>query len=322
MEIHLAKTVSQALAPLTPRQRDVIQLRYGLKGSSAQTLAAIGKRYDVTRERIRQIEAQALKALKAQFDRPEFDAFRTNVARYLESLDGVRREDLVAADFGDNGNAVRCAFEASGIAQFHIEDKDHYPFWSLSDTHTKASAGFIAELVSTMKRASERPKGIPSDRRSQNYISISKKFATSPHGEFGLAEWRDINPKVSRDWAFLVLKKAGKPLHFSEITTAINRIRPKKRVNAQTIHNELIKDGRFVLVGRGMYGLEEFGMLPGTAREVLSHLLKKHGPMPAKEIVSLALSHRPFKEKTLLINLQNRSWFKRNEGGDYFIRKA
>lgn len=321
MDYNLNKLITQALSPLTPRQREIISLRYGLKAAEGQTLAAIGKRYGVTRERIRQIEAQALKALKAQFEKPEFGGFKVAMASYLERHDGVRREDLAAADLG-TANAVRCAFEASGIAKFYPEDKNRYAFWGTSETQVKAAAAFITDMVVSMKKSPVRPGAMPKDAAAKNCISISKKFATSPHGEFGLAEWRDINPKVSRDWAFLVLKTAQKPLHFSLITTEINKIRPKKKVNAQTIHNELIKDKRFILVGRGMYGLEEFNILPGTAREVLAHLLKKHGPMPAKEIITLALTHRPFKEKTLLINLQNKNWFKRMEEGKYFVRKA
>lgn len=322
MELNPLKVITQALAPLTPRQRDIIQLRYGLKAASGETLAAIGKRYNVTRERIRQIEAQALRSLNVQFAKADFDGFRAGVAEYLESHNGMRRHDLVASDMNQNGNVIRCAFEASGIAQFHPEDKAHYAFWSLSDAHVKRGTAFTAELVSSLKRAAGKPAIMPTDAASVNYVSISKKFAVSPHGEFGLAEWRDINPKVSRDWAFLVLKKAQKPLHFSQITTEINKIRKTKKVNPQTIHNELIKDKRFVLVGRGMYGLEEFNILAGTAREVLSHLLKKHGPMHGKAIIELALTHRPFKEKTLLINLQNKNWFKRMDEGKYFVRKA
>jgi hypothetical protein len=322
MELNPSKAIAQALAHLAPRQREIVQLRYGLKSGAGETLAAIGKRYNVTRERIRQIEAQALRSLRAQFAKAEFDGFRKEAAAYLERHMGLRRPDLVSSDMRENGAIIRCAFEASGVASFNPEDKAHYAFWSLSDAHVKKGTAYITDLVTSMKRTNGRSAAMPTDEVGANYVSISKKFAVSPHGEFGLAEWRDINPKVSRDWAFLVLKKAAAPLHFSQITTEINKLRKSKKVNPQTIHNELIKDKRFILVGRGMYGLEEFGILPGTAREVLTHLLKKHGAMPAKAIVGLALTHRPFKEKTLLINLQNKNWFKRMDGGDYFVRKA
>ena len=322
MEYNLAKTVGQALTPLTPRQRTIIELRYGLKSEEPQTLAAIGNRYGVTRERIRQIEAQALRAVKAEFAKAEFNGFRKAIADYFSGHNGVRAHALVAADFRQNPNIVRCALEVSGAARFHGEDNERHAFWSMSDEGVRRASAFTATLVSSLKTKASQPAARPQDAVAYNYIAISKKFAESPHGEFGLAEWRTIVPKVSRDWAYIILKKMGKPLHFSEIAKRINALRKNKKTNPQTIHNELIKDKRFVLVGRGLYGLQEFNILPGTAREVLSHLLKKHGPLPAKDIVRLALVERPFKEKTLLINLQNKAWFKRLDEGKYFVRKA
>ena len=305
-----------------PRQRDIIQLRYGIKNGEPQTLAAIGARYNVTRERIRQIETHALRTLRAQFAKPEFNEFRAGVVNYLEQYNGVRRHDLVATDLREKNAVVHCALEASGVAQLRPEDKQYHALWTLSENHTKRADAFITELITSLRGKKNGIPDMPQDATAQNYIALSKKFAMSPYGEFGLAEWRDINPKVSRDWAHVVLKKAHKPLHFLQLTNEINKLRVAKKVNAQTIHNELIKDKRFILVGRGMYGLPEFGIMPGTAREVLATLLKKHGPMPAKDIVQLALSHRPFKEKTLLINLQNKSWFKRLDEGKYFVRKV
>lgn len=322
MNYNLNKIITQILVSLTPRQRDIIQLRYGLRGGEPRTLAAIGNRYGVTRERIRQIETHALRAVQTQFEQSEYTAVRAAIKNYLEQMNGVRACALFALDWKENHNVVRCVLETNGGAQFHPEDKNRYAFWSLSPEHVKRATAFINELVSTLKVQSERSIHLPHDPVAQNYIAISKKFAVNPHGQFGLAEWRDINPKVSRDWAFMVLKKFHEPLHFLELTKEINKLRPNKKVNAQTIHNELIKDKRFILVGRGIYGLEEFNILPGTAREVLTHLLKKHGPLPAKDIVKIALTHRPFKEKTLLINLQNKNWFKRLDEGKYFVKKV
>lgn len=322
MNYNLNKIITQVLASLTPRQRDIVELRYGLKGGKPQTLAAIGNRYGVTRERIRQIEAYAFRVAQTQFAKSEFTDIRTAMKTYLEQENGVRQSSLLANDWKENHNVVRCALETSGIARFHDEDKNNHAFWSISPDHIKRAMSFINEFVGALKVKSERLANLPCDPVAQNYIAISKKFAVSPHGQFGLAEWRDINPKVSRDWAFMALKKRQEPLHFLELTKEINKLRPNKKVNAQTIHNELIKDKRFILVGRGTYGLEEFNILPGTAREVLTHLLKKHGPMVGKDIVKLALTHRPFKEKTLIINLQNKNWFKRMDEGKYFVRKV
>ncbi len=77
-----------------------------------------------------------------------------------------------------------------------------------------------------------------------------------------------------------------------------------------------------MLVGRGTYGLREFGILPGTAREVIGHFLKKHGPMKSNEVVQMVLQERTFKENTLLLNLQNRKHFQRMDDGRYTVREA
>ena len=148
---------------------------------------------------------------------------------------------------------------------------------------------------------------------------------TNQYGETGLSSWSEINPKTARDWAYLVLKKGQKPLHFTEITEHINAVRAhrlNKKTNYQTVHNELIKDERFVLVGRGVYGLEEFGIMAGTAREVMGNILNDHGPLKPKALIQLVLERRMFKENTLLLNLQNRKHFKRLDDGRYVVREV
>jgi hypothetical protein len=117
---------------------------------------------------------------------------------------------------------------------------------------------------------------------------------------------------------YLILKKASKPLHFNELSTEIRRLRPQKKTNTQTIHNELIKDKRFLLVGRGIYGLREHDVLPaGTIRDILLHILKNEGPMKPKDLIAKVLKHRIFKETTILFNLQNKKYFDRLSTGEY-----
>ena len=86
------------------------------------------------------------------------------------------------------------------------------------------------------------------------------------------------------------------------------------------MHNELIKDERFVLVGRGMYGLSEQGYEPGTAREVIAKVLKKQGPLAAADVVTHVNKQRFFKPNTILINLQNKASFERLPDGKYRVR--
>jgi len=61
----LADEIERALAPLTVREREVLRLRYGLGTTRELTLAEIGRRLSVTRERARQIETRALEKLRA-----------------------------------------------------------------------------------------------------------------------------------------------------------------------------------------------------------------------------------------------------------------
>ena len=79
------------------------------------------------------------------------------------------------------------------------------------------------------------------------------------------------------------------------------------------MHNELIKDQRFVLVGRGIYALAEWGYAKGVVRDVIRDLLAKHGPLTKDEIMDKVLKERYVKENTILVNLQNPKFFKKNK---------
>ena len=60
----LKETLTDVLATLTPREAKVLRLRFGLEDGRPRTLEEVGKEFDVTRERIRQIEAKALRKLR------------------------------------------------------------------------------------------------------------------------------------------------------------------------------------------------------------------------------------------------------------------
>ncbi len=75
--------------------------------------------------------------------------------------------------------------------------------------------------------------------------------------------------KGMRDYAFLVIRKHGSPIHFREVARQINLVF-KKKAHTATTHNELIKDPRFVLVGRGLYALKEWGYMSGVVKDVIA----------------------------------------------------
>jgi hypothetical protein len=84
-----------------------------------------------------------------------------------------------------------------------------------------------------------------------------------------------------------------------------------------TTHNELIKDSRFVLVGRGLYALSEWGYMSGVVKDVIKNIIENDGPLTRDKIVEKVLKERYVKENTILVNLQNPKYFRRDKEGRY-----
>lgn len=323
--LKVTNLIKSALAGLASRQKEVLEGRYGLNSGEILTLAELGSQYGLTRERVRQIEAIALKAARENVKGGDFDNFIKAVSGNLKNAGGVKREDFLIDELGGSsqGNRLKFLLEICGKFNYSKDGKDTYPFWHLSDESNKKAASFVNYLVKNASRdnfyagffSAAKNLGI-SEAVARSYASISKKVSINVYNDIGLSEWPEINPKTARDWAYLVLKKEKRPLHFTEIAKAVTELR-NKQAHAPTVHNELIKDTNFVLVGKGTYTLKEFGVIPGTAREIISHFLKKHGPLKANDVMKMVLKERLFKENTILINLQNRKNFKRLDDGRY-----
>lgn len=322
--LNVKNLVRDALADISPRQKKVLEGRFGFN-SKALTLAEIGQGYGLTRERVRQIEKACLESIKPRFNDGELAKFVQVVSNNLKQYKGVRNEAMLLADLGCSDSevaSVKFLIEASGKFNYRSQDNDYNSHWYADDNSNKEAVNFINKLHNYLKNnrdAQYKPK----DETEVNYISISRQFSYSPYGDFGLVDWSEVCPQNARDWAYLVLKNAKRPMHFNELAAHIDKVKKSSRkTNAQTVHNELIKDDRFVLVGRGTYGLREFGILPGTAKEVIAYFLKKHGPLKSQEVVKMVIQERVFKENTLLLNLQNRKHFQRLEDGRYTIKEA
>lgn len=339
------KAINSILQSLSPRQREVIMGRFGLAGArEGVTLAAIGDRMKVTRERVRQIEKSALQILRSETEKnPSCLQILSRSKKILKAGGGIAGKDLFlerAAKFMDglHENNLALLIEASGAFYLYPEDDYFRPFYYLSKNDLREATNFVdkwanfleshkSEILSgfyktklaSFVRANQVPK-----TAADNFLSVSKKIHESPYGDLGLRDWPEIRPATTRDRAYLALKKKCKPLHFAAIAQAINedRLGGSQVALAPTVHNELIKDFRFVLVGRGIYGLREQGYEPGIAREIIQKILKKHGPMHAESVVAQMQKQRLFKPNTILINLQNKNFFERLSDGTYKVRQA
>jgi DNA-directed RNA polymerase delta subunit len=155
-----------------------------------------------------------------------------------------------------------------------------------------------------------------------SYLEISKKIQANAEGQIGLRNWVEINPRGIKDKAYLVLKKEQKPLHFSQVAILIGNspFASQKKVHIATVHNELIKDSRFVLVGRGLYALKEWGYQPGVVKDVILGVLKEaKASLSREEIIKKVSAQRLVKENTISLNLRDQNYFVRGTDGRYKI---
>ena len=317
------------------REREIISRRFGLF-DRRETLEQIGELLGITRERVRQLEKAVITKLKASADDdlPHIKKAETVLIKHLKDMGNVARvsditERLIpSATKIDHSRVTFLAALSPGIAV--IDDNDHfYHSIGLAGKHTeKAIRDHVGKLIEAVSAIGEptnieaiaQKVGNSDVKHVQALASISKNIANL-HGRWGLTKWPMVNPKNIRDKIYVILHDTGKPMHFSEIAQAIKDSDLKRKdVTTQAIHNELIKDSRFVLIGRGIYALREWGYKKGTVSDVIAEILKKEGgPLHRDEIVKRVLKSRQVKETTILLNLQGKSQFKRVAKATYTL---
>lgn len=153
-------------------------------------------------------------------------------------------------------------------------------------------------------------------------LQAVKNIEQNKFGHWGVHNWREIKPKTINDKIYLILKNYGKPLHFSEIADKINNVSfDSKNANAATVHNELILDDKYVLVGRGLYGLKEWGYSKGTVVDVIENILKNAGEaLSREEIIEKVLKQRVVKKATVNLALMDKGRFN-SASNKYTVKK-
>jgi len=153
-------------------------------------------------------------------------------------------------------------------------------------------------------------------------LKAAKQIEQNKFGFWGVHNWREIKPKTINDKIYLVLKNANKPMHFVEIADAINQIRfDDKKANPATVHNELILDNKYTLIGRGLYSLKEWGYNKGTVADVIVEILMdENRPLSKEEIIEKVLKKRMVKRATISLSLMNKEKFSRNENSKYLLK--
>jgi hypothetical protein len=338
-KLNTEQFVQDILASLErEREREIIARRFGLFDRK-ETLEQIGELLGITRERVRQLEKSVvarLKSLAAQGELPHMQAVEATFLEQLhQSGELARVSELSAALTAENTRTdqSRTAFLALLCPSLVvIEDNDHYHFGvgvhEVRDE--KAIKAMVGTIVDAIKKAgspvtaADIAKAIDVEAaQAQALASISKHLATL-NNRWGLVRWPMVNPKNIRDKIYVILKENGKHMHFNDIAKAIKGSDFKRKdVTTQAIHNELIKDKRFVLIGRGIYALKEWGYKKGTVADIISEVLREAGePLHRDEIVKRVLKSRFVKETTILLNLQGKTQFKRVAKATYELAEA
>lgn len=318
------------------REREIVARRFGLFDRK-ETLEQIGELLGITRERVRQLEKAVIARLKtaAEQDLPHIQDVQKAIIAEIKSMGNAagRISDLSARLTKDNSriDQARISFLAQLCPKLAIIDENDNFFMAagINDVHDeKTMRSQVSKVIEVIKKlgapapitkiATEAKISDP--KHAEALASISKQLATL-NGHWGLVKWPMVNPKNIRDKIYVILHENGNPLHFNEIAKAIKDSSFKRKdVTTQAIHNELIKDKRFVLIGRGIYALKEWGYKKGTVADIIVDVLKKAGePLHRDEIVKRVLKSRHVKETTILLNLQGKSQFKRVAKATYTL---
>ncbi|MDD5750798.1 MAG: sigma factor-like helix-turn-helix DNA-binding protein [Candidatus Pacebacteria bacterium] len=338
-KLNYTKICSDIFSSLPDRPQEVIKRRFGLDlAGKRQTLQHIGKSLGITRERVRQIESDAICTLRAYcFRSADLRSVFAYFDDYLKKYGGLRREDSLLSDLGCGAKRnliFFLLFLGQDLHRFE-QNSDFHSFWARTKDFCEQAEDSSDYLIKKLKEnkapisreevyvlLNERPRIFV-----DSLLEVSRAFDISPLGSVGLTAWPEIKPKGARDAAYIILKKLGRPLHFKEIADNANAMASlffqKKNILPQTVHNELIRDPKFILVGRGIYGLKEWGYSEGTVKDVICGILKNNdAALTRQEIIQRVLQQRIVQPNTVFLNLNDKARFKKDEQGKYTLKEV
>jgi len=236
--------VNNLLILLSEKEKFVIQKRFNLDHTRRFTLEEIGKHFNVTRERIRQIEKNAITKLRR-------NVFNTDLVSILECAKEVLEQsgNLVAErkmlaaliNFVGKDAAKKIDVESIKLALSLHDEFVHVGNTIYFNPYYKSKAVddvFVKDVAEkAVKLLKKRGDTIKKDKvtgeisklfKSQaipkelilSILEIDKRIKVLKDS-VGLMDWRNINPRTLRDKIFYILRENKKPLHFVEIANII-----------------------------------------------------------------------------------------------------
>jgi hypothetical protein len=333
--INLSQIVDEIFLVLSEKEREVVTKRFALTGGERQTLEAIGQKFDVTRERIRQIESIALQKLRRTISNTKLKLVNEIGKEILNKSGGVCLEETLIAEVLNSihsvsevdGNIIRLSLAVDESVRKQERTHQFRAFWHNTKLSISEISAVTAKAVNLLgKQKDTLPEDQLVNMLRAAFANTGKNYTNEMlanclplghdlkkvDGSWGLMTWRHINPRSIRDKALIIMRQNQKPMHFVEIANAISEYGfDKKVVTVQAVHNELIRDENFVLIGRGLYALTEWGYQGGTVADIITDLLRGKSPLSKEEIIRGVLKQRQVKKGTISLNLQKTPWIVR-----------
>lgn len=325
--------IDNLLLLLSDKEKVVIKKRFNLDGKGKYTLEGIGQDFSVTRERIRQIEKNALVKMKRNVFNTSLRGLHDYISVIIRKHGGLLKKEALINELISvvpNKTVDVNSLDLSLVLHEDLEcignTINFYPYVrnkTLADYSLKhLSNQLVNQLhkygdVRTISKIHDDLKNLFTELdfdlvKTKSLIQIDKRLTILDNENVGLLEWRHIHPRTLRDKILYILRSEKKPMHFMALAERISNAGfDSRKVNLQAVHNELIRHDSFILIGRGIYALAEWGYESGTVAEVITKLLKEKGEMSQDEIIKSVLNQRQVKKITIILALKNNMKFLR-----------
>lgn len=325
-----------------PKEQLVLVRKFGVLTGKETPLQRIGKDYNLTRERVRQIESQALmRVRRLMVGNAKYIDLIEDAKKILKDNWGILLEDTVISKIV---NLKKYEFNPQEIKLILVSDFDvtylkrnsclNKCFYidPLFEDFLTAMAVYIKQYFDTRGKSvdmyefidhlksefSKKYDHIPFLKTNQFFLHYfeSVRILKMFDGKVGIEEYVDVHPKTIKLKILYTMRRIEKPIHFQELPNKIMERFPMKNIKLNTVHNELVKNNdMFVNLGLGLYGLKEWGYQGGTVVEIIIRIFKAaKRPMSVKEISKDLLKEKMVSPNTILLNLQKfKSVFERIE---------
>ena len=324
--------------------------KFWLWGQKWVPLQRIGQEYNLTRERIRQIETQALMRFRRLIVWNEtYMSVLSEAKKILDAHGWILGEDVLVAKL-INRNLFKFTkdelklilvsdFDVTYLKRNKLLYKAFYIEPLFEDLLTKMAIyvndyfekrgksedmyEFIAKVKDEFSKEYKDVTYLKNDLFYVNFFSLIRNFSVFD-GKVGFDEFADVNPKTMKLKIYYIMKRINKPVHYQELPAKIMDYFPNKSCKINTIHNELVKNNDlFVNLWLGRYGLKEWWYEWWVVKDILIRIFEKNDrPMAVKELCKEVLKEKMVSPNTVMLNLQKyKDAFERVDKWVYQMKK-